>query len=63
MVSGDYYDFIQLNSTTIAIAAPIFRQGISAALLMASLQGRASQSTARAGQRHAKHCGTCFAFE
>jgi len=39
MVSGDYYDFIQLNSTTIAIAvADISGKGISAALLMASLQ-------------------------
>ena len=39
MVSGDYYDFIQLNSTTLAIAvADISGKGISAALLMASLQ-------------------------
>ena len=39
MVSGDYYDFIQLNPTTIAIAvADISGKGISAALLMASLQ-------------------------
>lgn len=57
MVSGDYYDFIQLNPTTLAIAvADISGKGISAALLMASLQaalrslllapGRATQSTA-----------------
>jgi sigma-B regulation protein RsbU (phosphoserine phosphatase) len=39
MVSGDYYDFIQLSPTHIAIAvADISGKGISAALLMASLQ-------------------------
>jgi serine phosphatase RsbU (regulator of sigma subunit) len=39
MVSGDYYDFIQLNPTMLAIAvADISGKGISAALLMASLQ-------------------------
>jgi sigma-B regulation protein RsbU (phosphoserine phosphatase) len=38
-VSGDYYDFIQLSSTQVAIAiADISGKGISAALLMASLQ-------------------------
>lgn len=38
-VSGDYYDFIQLGPTHIAIAiADISGKGISAALLMASLQ-------------------------
>jgi sigma-B regulation protein RsbU (phosphoserine phosphatase) len=38
-VSGDYYDFIQLSSTHLAIAlADISGKGISAALLMASLQ-------------------------
>ncbi len=38
-VSGDYYDFIQLSPTHIAIAiADISGKGISAALLMASLQ-------------------------
>lgn len=38
-VSGDYYDFIQLGPTTVAIAiADISGKGISAALLMASLQ-------------------------
>src|SRR5207302_156986 len=37
--SGDYYDFIQLSPTHIAIAiADISGKGISAALLMASLQ-------------------------
>src|SRR5215468_1204189 len=39
MVSGDYYDFIQLTPTKLAIAvADISGKGISAALLMASLQ-------------------------
>jgi phosphoserine phosphatase RsbU/P len=38
-VSGDYYDFIQLSPTKVAIAiADISGKGISAALLMASLQ-------------------------
>jgi len=38
-VSGDYYDFIQLSATQVAIAiADISGKGISAALLMASLQ-------------------------
>ena len=38
-VSGDYYDFIQLTETQVAIAlADISGKGISAALLMASLQ-------------------------
>ena len=38
-VSGDYYDFIQLDDTHVAIAlGDISGKGISAALLMASLQ-------------------------
>jgi sigma-B regulation protein RsbU (phosphoserine phosphatase) len=38
-VSGDYYDFIQLSPTHVAFAiADISGKGISAALLMASLQ-------------------------
>jgi sigma-B regulation protein RsbU (phosphoserine phosphatase) len=38
-VSGDYYDFIQLDPTRVAIAlGDISGKGISAALLMASLQ-------------------------
>jgi sigma-B regulation protein RsbU (phosphoserine phosphatase) len=38
-VSGDYYDFIQLSPTNVAFAiADISGKGISAALLMASLQ-------------------------
>jgi len=66
MVSGDYYDFIQLNPTTIAIAvADISGKGISAALLMASLQaalrsqllapGNATLSTAELVSRLNNH--------
>jgi sigma-B regulation protein RsbU (phosphoserine phosphatase) len=66
MVSGDYYDFIQLNATTIAIAvADISGKGISAALLMASLQaalrsqllapGNATLSTAELVSRLNNH--------
>jgi len=66
MVSGDYYDFIQLNPTTLAIAvADISGKGISAALLMASLQaalrslllapGCATQSTAELVSRLNNH--------
>jgi phosphoserine phosphatase RsbU/P len=46
VVSGDYYDFIRLGPTSIGIAlADISGKGISAALLMASLQA-ALRSTA-----------------
>ncbi len=39
MVSGDYYDFIRIGPTRLAIVlADISGKGISAALLMASLQ-------------------------
>lgn len=39
VVSGDYYDFFQLGTTHVAVAiADISGKGISAALLMASLQ-------------------------
>ncbi len=65
-VSGDYYDFIQLSPTHLAIAvADISGKGISAALLMASLQaalrsqmlveGSASMSTAELVSRLNKH--------
>ena len=65
-VSGDYYDFIQLSPTHVAIAiADISGKGISAALLMASLQaalrsqllaeGTASLSTAELVARMNKH--------
>lgn len=65
-VSGDYYDFIQLTPTQVAIAiADISGKGISAALLMASLQaalrsqlltsGSESLSTAELVARLNKH--------
>jgi phosphoserine phosphatase RsbU/P len=65
-VSGDYYDFIQLSPTHLAIAiADISGKGISAALLMASLQaalrsqvladGAESMSTAELVSRLNKH--------
>jgi phosphoserine phosphatase RsbU/P len=65
-VSGDYYDFIQLSPTHLAIAvADISGKGISAALLMASLQaalrsqmlvaGSESMSTAELVTRLNKH--------
>jgi sigma-B regulation protein RsbU (phosphoserine phosphatase) len=65
-VSGDYYDFIQLSPTHMAIAiADISGKGISAALLMASLQaalrsqvlvdGSETMSTAELVSRLNKH--------
>jgi phosphoserine phosphatase RsbU/P len=65
-VSGDYYDFIQLSPTHLAIAvADISGKGISAALLMASLQaalrsqllvpGSESMSTSELVSRLNKH--------
>ena len=65
-VSGDYYDFIQLTPTQVAIAiADISGKGISAALLMASLQaalrsqllteGSVNMSTAELVARLNKH--------
>jgi sigma-B regulation protein RsbU (phosphoserine phosphatase) len=65
-VSGDYYDFIQLSPTHVAIAiADISGKGISAALLMASLQaalrsqlladGSAQLSTAELVSRLNRH--------
>jgi sigma-B regulation protein RsbU (phosphoserine phosphatase) len=65
-VSGDYYDFIQLTPTQVAIAiADISGKGISAALLMASLQaalrsqlltpGSENMSTAELVARLNKH--------
>jgi sigma-B regulation protein RsbU (phosphoserine phosphatase) len=65
-VSGDYYDFIQLSPTHLAIAiADISGKGISAALLMASLQaalrsqvlvvGSEAMSTAELVARLNKH--------
>ncbi len=53
MVSGDYYDFIQLNPTTLAIAvADISGKGISAALLMASLQAALRSLLLSPGSTH-----------
>jgi phosphoserine phosphatase RsbU/P len=65
-VSGDYYDFLQLSPTHLAIAvADISGKGISAALLMASLQaalrsqmlveGSEKMSTAELVSRLNKH--------
>ena len=52
-VSGDYYDFIQLTPTQIAIAiADISGKGISAALLMASLQAALRSQLLTAGSEH-----------
>jgi len=49
-VSGDYYDFIQLSPTHVAIAiADISGKGISAALLMASLQAALRSQTLEKG--------------
>ncbi len=49
-VSGDYYDFIQLSPTQVAIAiADISGKGISAALLMASLQAALRSQTLTEG--------------
>jgi sigma-B regulation protein RsbU (phosphoserine phosphatase) len=52
-VSGDYYDFIQLSPTHIAIAiADISGKGISAALLMASLQAALRSQMLSDGSEH-----------
>ncbi|HXX99301.1 MAG TPA: PP2C family protein-serine/threonine phosphatase [Candidatus Limnocylindrales bacterium] len=52
-VSGDYYDFIQLTPTHVAIAiADISGKGISAALLMASLQAALRSQLLTPGSEH-----------
>src|ERR1700733_2568 len=52
-VSGDYYDFIQLTPTHIAVAiADISGKGISAALLMASLQAALRSQLLMSGSEH-----------
>ena len=49
-VSGDYYDFIQISPTQLAVAiADISGKGISAALLMASLQAALRSQLLTAG--------------
>jgi len=51
MVSGDYYDFIRLGPSRLGIAlADISGKGISAALLMASLQAALRSQAALDGQ-------------
>ena len=50
LVSGDYYDFIRIGPTRLAIAlADISGKGISAALLMASLQATLRSELLRDG--------------
>ena len=50
LVSGDYYDFIRIGPTRLAIAlADISGKGISAALLMASLQATLRSELLREG--------------
>jgi sigma-B regulation protein RsbU (phosphoserine phosphatase) len=52
-VSGDYYDFIQISPTHIAVAiADISGKGISAALLMASLQAALRSQLLTDGSEH-----------
>jgi sigma-B regulation protein RsbU (phosphoserine phosphatase) len=52
-VSGDYYDFIQLSPTHVAVAiADISGKGISAALLMASLQAALRSQMLLEGSEH-----------
>jgi phosphoserine phosphatase RsbU/P len=52
-VSGDYYDFIQLDPTHVAIAlGDISGKGISAALLMASLQAALRSQLLTPGSEH-----------
>jgi sigma-B regulation protein RsbU (phosphoserine phosphatase) len=52
-VSGDYYDFIPLSPTHLAIAiADISGKGISAALLMASLQAALRSQVLAEGSEH-----------
>jgi sigma-B regulation protein RsbU (phosphoserine phosphatase) len=52
-VSGDYYDFIELSPTHVAIAlADISGKGISAALLMASLQAALRSQLLVPGSEH-----------
>ena len=52
-VSGDYYDFIQMSPTHIAVAiADISGKGISAALLMASLQAALRSQLLMDGSEH-----------
>jgi len=63
-VSGDYYDFIQMSPTHIAVAiADISGKGISAALLMASLAGGPAQPVADGRKCTPGNRGISFAVE
>ena len=63
-VSGDYYDFIQLSPTHVAFAiADISGKGISAALLMASLQAALRSQLLVPGSENDEYCGTGGAVE
>jgi len=56
VVSGDYYDFIRITPTRLAIAlADISGKGISAALLMASVQAALRSDVLRYREGHLDH--------
>jgi serine phosphatase RsbU (regulator of sigma subunit) len=54
-VAGDYYDFLRLDASRVGIAAgDVAGKGLSAALLMASLQGAVRSFASMAGREPAK---------